>query len=162
MEQTWIVRDGDVRRHAVIVDDDPAVLAFVAKLLERSGYRPLVATSAESAVDLLDRHAGIIELLVTDVELPGMQGSDLADLAQARWPRLAVVLMSGAGRGYLLRRGAIRPEAMVLTKPFLAMELLDIVSRALRDAEMRARRTVSGTMAAVPLEKDRAAGDDDD
>jgi FixJ family two-component response regulator len=100
-----------------------------------------------------------VALLVTDVNLPAMTGPELADVAQARHPELRVVLMSGAGRGFLVQQGLVAPEAVLLVKPFLAAELREAVSRALRDLPRRSSGSASGTIPVV--RPTRAVGDDD-
>lgn len=78
-----------------MVDDEPDVRAAVRRMLARKGYTVLEAASAAEALGVCSRHDGPIELVVTDVVIPGLPGTELAaELARVR-PMLKVLLMSG-------------------------------------------------------------------
>lgn len=117
---------------ALVVEDDPCVRLTVSHLLRSVGYDVLCAESAEEGLDLLNAHAGAIRVLVSDIELPGMPGSELVSRARASWPGLAAVMMSGATTGRLVQRGLVARGARVLEKPFLPGELFEHVSSELR------------------------------
>jgi CheY-like chemotaxis protein len=116
----------------LVVEDDPAVRAFVVSTLEREGYRVLVAGSPAEAVALTGGLDDPIELLLTDVVLPDTNGQVLAKRLVAARPSMRVVLMSGYGGDM----GDITPEgtATFLAKPFTRDELLTIVAKALAEA----------------------------
>jgi CheY-like chemotaxis protein len=78
---------------ALVVDDEPKVGELMAVALGSQGWRTVVATAAEEATALARDHA--IDLLVTDLQMPGMSGLDLATLLRERHANLPVVLMSG-------------------------------------------------------------------
>jgi two-component system, cell cycle response regulator CpdR len=81
---------------ALIVEDDLMQREMLSLLLEESGYRVIECTSAEDAQRVLDKDAGGLCLLMTDVQLAGsMNGVELACIAKARYPRLDVVVTSG-------------------------------------------------------------------
>jgi len=86
-----------VRGHETIllVDDEPGVRAFANEVLRRSGYHVIAAESAEAALTFLEKAEEPIQLLVTDLVLPGMNGHELAVRVARDWPRVRVLLMSG-------------------------------------------------------------------
>jgi CheY-like chemotaxis protein len=122
---------------ALVVDDDPCVLRVVSRLLAHAGYEVHVAACAEEALERLTSTRAAIRLLVSDIELPGMSGTELACLARRACSGLAVVLMSGATTGYLLQRGMIEQGTRVLEKPFVAADLLDRVGVELEGTARR-------------------------
>ena len=79
----------------LVVEDEAAVRSLVQAVLERRGYAVLAASDGAAALDLVDKHAGVIHLLLTDVVMPGMNGRDLAMRVKARRPAIKVVFMSG-------------------------------------------------------------------
>ncbi|MBX7103180.1 MAG: PAS domain S-box protein [Gemmataceae bacterium] len=113
----------------VIVEDNTAVRELTGRILRGQGYRVLEAVDAESARQAFSETGPRVDLLLTDVIMPGMHGTDLARGFQASHPDLRVVFMSGyTGAGNT--RGEIGDQPF-LQKPFLPEELLDIVRRTL-------------------------------
>lgn len=112
----------------LVVDDQAAVRDPLARILERSGYQVLAASTPAEALDVVDRHEQQIDLLITDVLMPGMSGRQLSEQLTGRMPHLRTVLMSGFH--------ATDPEAnidqQVLAKPFGLRQLLWRVHRALQ------------------------------
>lgn len=102
----------------LVVDDEPAVGAFVRALLEKGGYRVLSACSATAALEVSDRHEGPIDLLVTDVVMPGRNGPELYETLRARRPDLAVLFMSGHAPGPVIASGALDAGTNFIEKPF--------------------------------------------
>jgi two-component system cell cycle sensor histidine kinase/response regulator CckA len=96
----------------LVVDDEPLVRELVSTALEREGYTVLVASSGEEALARASAHAAPIDLVVTDVAMPGLRGPELVPLLAARHPRLRALYMSGyLGEG----QTAVAP---LLAKPF--------------------------------------------
>jgi CheY-like chemotaxis protein len=77
----------------LLVDDEPLVLAVLARLLSNAGYQVVTVTNAEAALEQLRRQP--FEVLITDIVMPGMGGSELADLARSQVPQLKVIQMTG-------------------------------------------------------------------
>ena len=120
------------RTRVLVVDDEPSVLLEIAGALKRH-YDVLTAQSAEEAEGLLAKER--IDLLLTDLRLPGKDGLHLLEAAKAQSPDLPVVIMSG----YFSK---ISPQALdelgqieLLAKPFTTDELAHAVHRALHPAE---------------------------
>ena len=104
----------------LVVDDEEPVRKMMAKMLQRSGFTILEAPGGTEALEICGQHNGI-QLLITDVTMPGLNGFDLADQVAERWPSLKILFISGYANGYAFRRKiADRP---LLGKPFTADEL---------------------------------------
>ena len=114
----------------LLVEDEPAIRAFVARVLTAHGYQVVAAESAEQAIALVGR-IGPPAALITDVLLPAMNGTDLATELRRRLPGLAVLFVSGYDGDHLARDGTLDDGTMFLGKPFSSSELLDAVRSAL-------------------------------
>jgi DNA-binding response OmpR family regulator len=114
--------DGIVdRRVALVADDEPNVLDIVSRVLERHGWDVLRATDGHAA-HLIGQDEGI-DLLVTDVDMPGMTGFEVAESLRARRPDLPVVVVSGGSHA----ETAIERGYAFLAKPFSIGDLLAAV-----------------------------------
>ncbi len=113
----------------LVAEDDPAVRNFAVEVLRAHGYSALAATSSVEAEQLAESASGAIQLLLTDIVMPGLSGRDLARRLRARRPDLAVIYMSGyPGRD----AGAdLRDHAHFLAKPFTPAALAAAVEAAL-------------------------------
>ena len=113
----------------LVVEDEPSVRRVAVRALERSGYRVLQAGSAEEALASID---GIpIDLLVTDIVLPGINGRRLAETLTSRMPSLAVLYTSGYTDDDVIRYGAARNELAFLPKPYSVKDLVARVGEIL-------------------------------
>ncbi|MBL8719911.1 MAG: response regulator [Myxococcales bacterium] len=115
----------------LVTEDHEQVRAVAREILERAGYQVLSAAGPEEALRLVDEHGGVIDLLLTDVVMPGMNGRELADRVHARWPALRVLFMSGYTDDVVLRHGALDTRALFIEKPLTADGLLRKVRGAL-------------------------------
>jgi CheY-like chemotaxis protein len=102
----------------LLVEDQPEVRQIVERLLTRLGYRLLVAPDAGAALTLIASDAGRIDLLVTDVVLPGMSGRELADEITQRIPTINVMFISGYTDDAIVRHGVLEAGVHYLEKPF--------------------------------------------
>jgi two-component system, cell cycle sensor histidine kinase and response regulator CckA len=119
------------RERILLVEDNDAVRGPVADVLSQLGYDVVAAASPAEALEWTD--AEDIELLVTDVVMPGMSGRELAETLLARRPETKVLYMSGYTDDAVVSRGAIGPGTAFLQKPFGADRLAQRI-RELLDA----------------------------
>lgn len=118
----------------LVVDDDPDVRNVAAEILRELGYLVIEAHDGASALRLLDAHREV-SLLFTDIGLPGgMNGRQLADEAQRRWPGLKVLFTSGYARNAIVHHGRLDPGVALIMKPFTYRDLAAKL-RSVLDAE---------------------------
>jgi CheY-like chemotaxis protein len=117
----------------LVVDDDPDVLEVVMQQMEAAGYSVSIAESGAGALELLDADASV-ELIVSDLSMPGMDGVQLIQQAQERHPQLPVIFLTGladSGTEIALGRVITGPFAVV-HKPINAEQLANRVAKLLR------------------------------
>lgn len=102
----------------LLVEDEDAVRLVVASALNDLGYRVIEASDGPTALELLRSPNMIIDLLVTDVGLPGMNGRQLAEQVQASWPALKVLFMTGYAEKVAAGAGFWSETTDLITKPF--------------------------------------------
>jgi PAS domain S-box-containing protein len=107
----------------LLVEDEEAVRTLAALALRLSGYTILEADGVEDALRILEKHTGPLQLLVTDVVMPGVGGRVLADRLTERRPHLKVLYLSGYTDDAIVRHGVLEAEAHFLQKPFTGTAL---------------------------------------
>jgi CheY-like chemotaxis protein len=116
----------------LVVEDDPAVRLLVGEVLNELGYRKFEAANAMEALPVLNS-ARSIDLMVTDVGLPHVNGRQLAEIARAGRPGLKVLFVTGYAAHASVRRGVLEAGMDVMTKPFaldaLATKIREMVGR---------------------------------
>lgn len=115
----------------LIVDDEPSVRRTVATLLNEAGYRLFEAAHGGEALQVLTHHPGRVDLVLTDVRMPGTDGVQLARILFERWPGVRVVYMSGQPAELLTKADLPAADAPLLMKPFTRDRLLECVAAAL-------------------------------
>jgi CheY-like chemotaxis protein len=118
----------------LLVEDEPIVRRLVAEILESNGYTVLQAGDGPSALELLRRHTGEVDLLLTDVVMPGMSGPEVAGAVAAMRPGTQALYMSGYTDSAIDHHGVLEPGIAYLPKPFSADELARKVRDVLDDA----------------------------
>ena len=113
----------------LLVEDEPAVRAVIVRSLERGGFRVLQAPDAAVALQLADREARL-DLVLTDLMMPGIGGAELARRLKESWPDLPVMFMSGYSAEEVRRRGSAH-DGVLIQKPFKPDTLLLSVNLAL-------------------------------
>ena len=129
-------RDANPRGEGTILlaEDDEAVRAIARETLERAGYRVLAAADGSAALALASAHDGTIDLLVTDVIMPGMNGRELAAALGRRRPGIRVLFASGYTDNVLEGQDALAPGVTLLDKPFTPSDLAAKVREMLAGA----------------------------
>jgi PAS domain S-box-containing protein len=107
----------------LLVEDQQEVRNLIRKMLEARGYHVLVAASGHDALRLTVQHAGTIDLLVTDVVMPGMSGREVALLLAPAHPKMKTLYLSGYTDESIVRHGLLEPGIAFLQKPFAAEAL---------------------------------------
>jgi CheY-like chemotaxis protein len=113
----------------LLADDDDALRGVVSRMLERYGFSVLCASSGAEALALFERYADDVDVLVTDVVMPDMDGPDLVTRLAARWMEPPVIFMSGYSDQEMLERVTLSPRVRLLRKPFT----FDTLLRAIRE-----------------------------
>ncbi len=107
----------------LLVEDEPAILNMTTTLLERLGYVVLPASSPGEGVRLAEEHVGKINLLMTDVVMPGMNGRDLSKKLTAIQSNLKILFMSGYTANVIAHRGVLDDGVSFIQKPFSKSDL---------------------------------------
>lgn len=116
----------------LVVEDEGAVRRLAERALAKSGFRVLTASSGEEALEISSAHGGAIDLLVTDVMMPEMDGLELASIVSSSFPGLPVLFMSGYPTTTLRERHTELPQSTpLLQKPFTASTLVREARRLL-------------------------------
>ncbi|MBI1726218.1 MAG: GAF domain-containing protein [Candidatus Rokubacteria bacterium] len=114
----------------LLVEDEADLRTLALELLQGQGYVVLEAGDGAEALRICDAHAGPIHLMVTDVVMPGMSGTEAAARARSRRPEIRVLYMTGYTEDNIIRYGLPRSSTRLLQKPFSP----DTLTRAVRDA----------------------------
>jgi DNA-binding response OmpR family regulator len=129
------------RETILLVEDEQPVRKLARRILERRGYRVLEAADADEAVAVFERDPAAIDLLLSDVVLPGRSGPGLAEQLAALKPGLHVMFMSGYTATVVGRHGGFPYGRGFLQKPFTPDGLLAKVREALSGAQPDPRAT---------------------
>jgi CheY-like chemotaxis protein len=115
----------------IVVDDVSLVSRPMARMLSEAGYRVFEASSADEALEILRTARRPIELVITDVVMPEMNGIELMRRIAAQWPETKILLMSAHPAEVMVREGLTTPVVSFLAKPFTRGELLQKVQEAI-------------------------------
>lgn len=116
------IRSGDLE--VLVVDDQPEILELAARVLERAGHRVQRRSSGEEAIGLI--REGSLDVLVTDLVMPGMSGQELIAATRSERPTVGVVVITGFPGD---SERSLPPDAEVVTKPFRSSQLVEAVRR---------------------------------
>jgi len=119
------------RETVLVVEDEPAVLSFAAQLLERRGYTVLRAATGEEAVDLAARYSAQIDLLFSDLVMPGLTGYQTAAAVGALRPAIRRLFASGYSEELHANRDSLEASLPFIEKPYSVDALLQAVRMAL-------------------------------
>ncbi|MGB6678595.1 MAG: PAS domain S-box protein [Terriglobales bacterium] len=126
---------GAARTHAggsetvLLVEDEESVRQLVRETLESKGYKVLEAENGEAALQIVATHSGKIDMLITDVVMPGMSGRELSARLCASCPQTKVLYLSGYTEDAIVHEGVVDPDTAFLQKPFT----LQMLSRKVRE-----------------------------
>ncbi len=115
----------------LLVEDEPAILTMTKNMLQRQGYTVLAAASSSEAIHMAQDHNGKIDVLITDVVMPEMNGRDLARTLLSLFPNLKRLFMSGHTADVLAHHGMLDEGVHFIQKPFTRKALIDKIIDAL-------------------------------
>jgi two-component system cell cycle sensor histidine kinase/response regulator CckA len=118
-------------RTVLLVEDEDAVRTMAARILRQKGFRVLEASDGGAALEALEAYGESVDLVLTDVVMPGVGGVELADRALQLRPGMPVLFMSGYTEREVADRGGVRAGTLLLNKPFRAGELVAAVRKVL-------------------------------
>jgi DNA-binding NtrC family response regulator len=114
----------------LVVDDDESIRKFVSRILSQHSYNLLVAASGEDALRQSREYKGVIHLLLSNIQMPGITGIELGAQINVERPEVRVMLMSGYTSGMLVLNDAWH----FLHKPFIPSQLLTLISKILSES----------------------------
>jgi len=114
----------------LVVDDDESIRKFVSRILGQQGYKVLLAASGEEALVQSREYKGVVHLLLSNIQMPGITGIELGAQINVERPELRVMLMSGYTSGMLV----LNESWHFLHKPFIPAQLLTLVSKILSES----------------------------
>jgi len=117
----------------LIVEDDAAIRANVRDCVQHLGYTALEAPSGAAALRLCEQLHGKVDLVMTDLVMPGMSGLDLAQQLTQRFPAVGLLFTSGYSEDGVARRGLLRDGTVFLEKPYTVADLARAVQCALSE-----------------------------
>ena len=131
-------RNGEVPKGSetiLLVEDAEWVRTLARQVLETAGYRVLEAPNAEDAINLCESNGKEkIDLLLTDVVMPGMSGNDMSKVLHAKQPDMPVLFMSGYTDDAIVQHGVLEPGINFIQKPFspdaLALKVREVLDTA--------------------------------
>jgi len=118
----------------LVVEDEPTVRRVACEVLGEVGFRVLEAPDADSAIAVASSHSGTIDLVVTDVIMPGKSGRTLVDALLVARPGMHVLYTSGYTDDLIAHHGVLGPGVSFLQKPYAPADLIDKVWRTLESA----------------------------
>jgi len=116
----------------LLAEDDPMIRNLVTQTLESQNYRVVMAEDGWEGIKVARTHKGRIDMLLTDVVMPGMGGAELAVAMRELYPEVKVIYMSGYSRSQLDDEG-VPPDASLIEKPFTPDKVVTMVRKVLAD-----------------------------
>ena len=143
----------------LLAEDEDSLRLLTERILTRHGYTVIAACNGEEAIKLAGQHPAGIDLLLTDVIMPHMNGHDLAKHLQATDPALPVIYMSGYAEPLLASRNTLPAGVDLLSKPVTEKQILAGIRRALNTRQPHPRPLPS-SIATTPHSESPAAGNE--
>ena len=115
----------------LLVEDEDAVRSLACRILEKQGYRVLTAEHGRAAMEIATREEGRIDMVLTDIVMPGLNGRGLVEKLTGIRPTIKSLYMSGYTDDDIVRRGFVEPSKSFLQKPFTSEALIQTVRKVL-------------------------------
>jgi hypothetical protein len=123
--------EGGGHEVVLVVEDEDAMREVTRRILTRNGYDVMTASSGAEAIALATEHGERIDLLLTDVVMPQMQGKEVAERVRAICPNVSILYMSGYAQPVLASQGTLEPGVRLVEKPFSEVTLVGKVREVL-------------------------------
>jgi two-component system cell cycle sensor histidine kinase/response regulator CckA len=120
-------QDREPKRIVLVVDDEQGLRDLVCRSLRAEGFTTLEAAHGAEALQVLETAPEPVDLVVTDVVMPGMDGRELGRRLSQRWPDLPILYISAYEVNDIFRRGSPRQSAPFLQKPFEMDGLITVI-----------------------------------
>ena len=130
-------RDRIIGGAVLVVEDEEIVRQLVCSVLKGSGFVVYEAINVDEAQRVLDMHGESLQLVITDVVMPGRSGRELSEYVEANHPNLPVLFMSGHTDDLVLKHGISQLHHHFLQKPFTAAGLLNKVAEVMSDSQSK-------------------------
>ena len=134
----------------LIVEDDAAIRGYVRDCLQQIGYTTLEAANGEAALEICKGNQAKIDLIMTDLVMPGMGGRELARNLEERFPDIRVLFTSGYSEEGALRSDSLQAGNVFLEKPYSVAALANAVEEALARAYLLRAQPVAHETEAAP------------
>lgn len=121
----------------LLVEDDPNILIMGRTMLKKLGYRVLTANSPDEALRRAGQHTGTLDLLITDVIMPGMNGKELSQQLLMLYPTLKLIYMSGYTANVIAHHGVLDAGVHFLQKPFTGWDISTKIREVLDEAQQK-------------------------
>jgi two-component system, NtrC family, response regulator AtoC len=121
--------------HLLLVDDEPALRGLTAERMVDRGFEVVEAASGEEALELLDQFA--FDLIITDLRLPGIDGTQVIDAARQRYPAIVAIVITGYGTVRDAVDAIKKGASDFIAKPFHFDELMHVVQKAMEQGRLR-------------------------
>jgi CheY-like chemotaxis protein len=116
----------------LVVEDDQSVRSLIGEILETLGYTPVIARDSMEALEIIEGEHRRIELLLTDVVMPSMNGKELAELVRTKLPDIRTVFMSGYTDEVICRHGMLDPGILFIQKPVTPQKIAKKLYEAMK------------------------------
>ena len=127
------VRDRRGTETVMVVEDEEKVRSLAVKVLKRQGYSVLEAEDSGSCLETLRAHQGPLDLLLTDLVMPGLNGRELHEEVKSLFPKVKVLYMSGYTEEIVTHRGVLEEGIPFIQKPFSVHSLTTRVREVLEE-----------------------------
>ena len=119
------------KKTVLLCEDQPDILNVCQRILEQQGYLVIPAATPQEALHIASKHKGVVDLLLTDVVMPEMNGSQLADKIQSICPAVKTLFMSGYTSDIIASHGVVEDGVNFIQKPFSGQQLVRSVHKSL-------------------------------
>ena len=150
------MHESEASPHLLFVDDEPALRGLMAERLSERGFEVVEADSGEKALEYLDQFA--FDILITDLRLPGIDGTRVIEAARERYPGIVAIVITGYGTVKDAVEAIKRGASDFVAKPFQFDELLHVLDKALKERRLLLRGGAPLSRHARPARRGNRSG----